>query len=310
MNLKSLRYGLLHGLVIVNFAGNPDLELKDEKIIPTVKKNLSLKSNTSVRTSANEFVELKVNDRYQLTVLPDSLFAVEGIRHKDEFTVRSIFIRSGQVYIQEIQDTRISSSDQSKIDLSESLKIESDLFSFLTEKNQKLALLIDYNTKDASLKVCNFSSDFKLKLFDHEIDQNLKTNEGIRFNGVLDKAGQVVFDVLLEKRKVPKGKWGAKEACLDDQIKKIEDQVVQSRFKLMKDQEKSRLQKNEEKKQNEKLFLCQKPYGKLDQCHFILRQNKCIRERCNAEGKWMDQTEIGRIKNRCSPRGEVKDCGY
>lgn len=359
MNFKSLKHGLMHGLVIMNFAGNPYIQLKEEKAKPKLKDNLSLKSDTYIRTNPNDYMVLKINDRYEVTVLPDSIFTVDGVRHKDEFNIRSVYVRRGQVYIKELQDpveaaiqkmekqtkskikivgvkkgpkpntkihviditsldktgvdasvAQLTSFDDTEADHFEPLKIESDFFSMMTQKDQKLSLLIDINLKDAKLNVCNFSSDFKLELFDHEIDQTLKANEGVKFNGTLDKSGQIAYDLLLEKRKIPKGKWGTKEVCLADQVKKIQDQVVAFHLKTTQDLEKARLAKIAEKKRNDLLYLCHEPYGKLDQCHFILRQNKCIRERCNAEGKWTDQTEIGVVKNLCSVKGEVKGCGY
>lgn len=359
VNFKSLKHALMHGLVIMNFAGNPYVQLKEEKAKPKLKDNLSLKSDTYIRTNPNDYMVLKINDRYQVTVLPDSIFTVDGVRHKDEFNIRSIYIRRGKIHIKELQDpveaaiqklekqtkskvkivgvkqglksntkihviditsldstsadvslAQVASFDDTEVDLFEPLKIESDFFSITTHKNQKLSLLIDVNLKEAKLNVCNFSSDFKLELFHHETDQTLKANEGVRFNGSLDKSGQIAYDLLLEKRKIPKGKWAEKEVCLADQIQKIQDQVVAFHLKTMQDLEKARLAKIAEKKRNDLIYLCHEPYGKLDQCHFILRQNKCIRERCNAEGKWTDQTEIGVVKNLCSPQGEVKGCGY
>jgi len=349
----------MHGLVIMNFAGNPYVQLKEEKNKPTLKDNLSLKSDTYVRTNPNDYMILKINDRYQITVLPDSIVTVDGVRHKDEFNIRSIYIRRGKVHIKELEDpvqaaiqklekqtkskvkivgvkkganphskihviditsndktnatesiAQVASFDDSEADLFEPLRIESDFFSFLTKKDQKLSLLVDLNLKEAVLDVCNLSSEFKLELFDHETDQALKSNEGIKFKGALDKSGHVAYDLLLEKRKIPKGKWAAKEACSVDQVKKIQDQVVAFHLKTTQDLEKARLARIAEKKRNDLLYLCHEPYGKLDQCHFILRQNKCVRERCNAEGKWTDQTEIGVVKNLCSVKGEVKGCGY
>ena len=339
MNLKSFKSNLLHGLIVMNFAGDPFLQLKEEKTKPKLKENLSLKSDTYIRTNLNDYVVLKINENYQVTVLPDSILTVDGIRNQDEFNIRSLYIRRGQIHIQEIQDpvkasiqlpekktkskvkvvevssadhttTSKTKADESEINLFEPIKIESDFFSFTTQKDQKLSLLVDSNLKDAQLKVCNFSSDFKLELFDHEIDQNLKANEGIQFNGQLDKPGQIAFDKLLEKRKIPKGKWASKEICLSDQIKKIQIQVVDFNIKKVQDAEKTRLQKIADKKRNDLRFLCHEPYGQLDQCHFIMKQNKCLRTRCNAEGKWTDQTEIGIAKNLCSLTGEVKSCGY
>lgn len=359
MNLKSLKYGLMNGLVIMNFAGNPYVQLKEEAAKPKLKDNLSLKSDTYIRTNANDYMVLKINDRYQVTVLPDSIFTVDGIRHKDEFNIRSVYIRRGKVHIQELQDpveaaiqklekktkskikvvgvkkgstpnskihviditsldktsadqsmAQVSSFDDTEADSFEPLKIESDFFSFLTKKDQKLSLLVDLNLKEAFVNVCNFSPAFKFELFDHEQDQDLKANQGIKFQGSLDKSGQIAYDLLLEKRKIPKGKWQTKTVCTADQIKTIQDQVVQFHLKSQQDLEKARLAKIAEKKRNDLMFLCHEPYGKLDQCHFILRQNKCIRERCNAEGKWTDQTEIGVVKNLCSIKGEVKGCGY
>ena len=263
MNLKSIKSNLLYGLVVMNFAGDPFLQLKEEKAKPKLKENLSLKSDTYIRTNLNDYVVLKINENYQVTVLPDSILAVDGIRGQDEFNVRSLYIRRGQIHIQDIHDpvdasiqqlekktkskikvVEINSADKTKaeqsgIDFFEPLKIESDFFSFFTQKNQKLSLLINSDLKKAQLKVCNFSSDFKLELFDHEVTQNLKANEGIQFNGQLDKSGLIAFDKLLEKRKIPKGKWASKEICLSDQIKKIQTQVVELNFKKIKDAEKS-----------------------------------------------------------------------
>lgn len=355
MNFKILKSNLLHGLVVINFAGNPFLQLKEEKAKPDLRENLSLKSDTYIRTNLNDYVVLKINENYQVTVLPDSILTLDGIRQQDEFNVRSIYIRRGQVHILEIQDPvkvaiqklekktkskvkvveikkglkphskihviEITSQDKtsadetkaadlSELDLFEPIKIESDFFSFKTHKDQKLSLLVELNLNEAQLKVCNFSSDFKLELFDHEIDQNLKANEGIRFNGALEKPGQIAFDKLLEKRKIPKGKWATKEICLSDQIKKIQTQVVEFNLKKVQDAEKARLQKIADKKRNDAFFLCHEPYGQLDQCQFIMKQNKCLRTRCNAEGKWTDQTEIGSAKNLCSVTGDVKSCGY
>ncbi|MBC7458738.1 MAG: hypothetical protein H7235_10690, partial [Bdellovibrionaceae bacterium] len=85
MNLKSLKYGLMHGLVILNFAGNPYVQLKEEKAKPKLKDNLSLKTDTYIRTNPNDYVVLKINDQFQVTVLPDSILTVDGVRQKDEF---------------------------------------------------------------------------------------------------------------------------------------------------------------------------------------------------------------------------------
>ncbi|MBC7457549.1 MAG: hypothetical protein H7235_04680, partial [Bdellovibrionaceae bacterium] len=251
--------------------------------------------------------------------------AIQKLEKKTNSKIKVVGIKKGatpnsKIHIIDITGTdktssdstlaQVSSSDHSEADPFEPLKIESDFFSILTKKNQKISLLIDLNLKEATLNVCNFSSAFKLELFDHEQDQNLKANEGIKFNGAVDKSGHIAYDLLLEKRKIPKGKWAKKEVCSADQIKKIQDQVVQFHWKAQRDSEKARLSKVAEKNRNDILFLCHKPYGKLDQCHFIFRQNKCIRERCNAEGKWTDQTEIGVVKNLCSIQGEIKGCGY
>jgi hypothetical protein len=354
MNLKSLKFwlkqsftaGLMNGLVVTNFAGTPFVQLKEEKIKPKLKDNLSLKSDTFIRTNANEYVVLKVNDRYKVTVLPDSIFTLDGVRHKDEFNIRSVYIGRGKIYIEEIPDKKeivvakptkakskskiqpripiiddltsgdktislVTSADSTLTDHEyEALKIESDFFVFLTEKDQKLSLLVDVDLKTATLNVCNFSKDFKLELYDHEEAQTIKANEGIKFIGVADKSGRVAYDLLLEKRKIPKGKWAQKEVCDSGQIKALQDNVIKFHEKSLRDLEAGRFKKTAEKRVSDLKYPCHKPYGKLDQCHFILRQNKCIRERCNAEGKWTDQTEIGIIKNLCSPQGEVKACGY
>ena len=313
MKLKWLKHGVLNGLVMMNFAGNPFIQLKENQVKPKLKDHLVFISDTYFRTNAHDYVVLNINDLYRVTVLPDSILTVDGVRRPGEFFIRSIYLRRGQIHINSLEEKKVAqvtSSDSTEDDDFEAMKIQSDFFSFLTQKNQKISLFLDVNLKLPSLEVCNQSSEFKLELFNHEKVQNLKTNEGIKFIGVLDKNNHITFDLLLENRKIPKGQWQGKKACSADQSHAIEEEVVQFHMKSVQDAEKVRREKLAEKKRKDALYPCHEPYGKLDQCHFVLRDKKCLRERCNAEGRWSNQTEIGIVKNQCSAAGEVKACGY
>lgn len=333
MNFKSIRSHMLHALVLINFTGQPYIQLKEEKIVPVLKQNLSFKSDTYVRTNPHDFVHLKINDHFQITVLPDSVLTLDGVHRKDQFVIHTVFLHRGRISLQNkdlnpktlnqslsiLKSIDTTSSDVTKVQtddmkLSDNdedrLKIESDFFSFNLDKHQKNSLLIEVNMKEPSVNLCNFNESYQFKLFDHEVIQDLKLNEGVEFKGVLNSAGQLAFDYLLEKRKIPKGKWSPKKLCSIEQVKLVEDQVAQFYSQEKKDLEKKRLKKVLEKKRRDSIYLCHEPYGQLDQCHFILKQNKCIRSRCNAEGKWTDQTDLSASKNLCSSAGEVKACGY
>lgn len=320
MSLKSKsKMAWLNGIVLLNFAGQPVVELKDGNARPPLKENLEIKSDTYIKTAENEYIIIKINNLYKVTILPESVFTVEGVKNKGDYDVRSINVRSGKVHLLELPKPKKpeksffkTSSDQTVVDESayDAIKIDSDFFSILTEEDQKLSLLVDSNPKNALLEVCNFSKDYKLYLFNHETPQTLKTNEGIQFQGVLDSEGKVAYDLLLQKRKVPQGKWLNKKPCEESQVKKIQEQVEKNRLSENQKNEKIRKALIAKKKRDDDHFLCHKPYGQLNQCHFILQQKRCYRTRCNAEGKWAEKEEISTIKNHCTTKGEVKSCDY
>lgn len=314
MKLKTslLQTSLLQGLVVLNFAGHPTVELKDGSIKPTLKENLNIKSDAYFRTHENEYLIMKINNFYQVTVLPNSVFTLEGVKQKEAFDVRSVYIRSGLVHILELPQIKVEKSfyKEGPEPAYEAMKIDSDFFSILTQDDQKLSLFVSIDPKTALLEVCNLSQDFKLDLFDHEVSQKLKRDEAIQFQGVLDKSGKVAYDLLLEKRKVPQGKWLERKPCSVDQIKKIQSEVEKNQLSEAQKIQKNQKARQAQKKKDDARFLCHKPYGQLDQCHFVLKQNKCFRERCNAEGKWAESTEVGRAKNLCTTQGDVRACGY
>jgi hypothetical protein len=56
--------------------------------------------------------------------------------------------------------------------------------------------------------------------------------------------------------------------------------------------------------------ICTKPQAYFNQCRWWLSDGHCLRERCNANGEWAEQTPLGSL-SACPETGErVKDCDY
>ncbi len=313
-HIKKLPQGLLYGIVVINFSGQPEVELKEGNVRPQLKENFEIKGDMVVSTKANEFAILKINNLYSIAVLPGSSVVFEGVKEKTYYEVRTVRMLRGQSHIEYVggpskpKNYFKGSDEKDKLETFEPMRIESDFFSFLTQEDQKLSLYINLNLKTALLSVCNLGEEFKLNLFNHEVSPILKPNEGIKFQGVLDDSGKVAYDLLLEKRKAPQGKWMEKETCRNTMVKDIQTQAEKNQLSEKRKNEKKQAAVRAQKKRDDAKYLCHKPYGQLNQCRYILKQNKCFRERCNAEGKWAGSEEVSRDKYTCTPAGQVQDC--
>jgi hypothetical protein len=309
---------LLNSIVVMQMSGDPIFMSKDQDVALKYKKGQVINHAVSLKTSDQDFLVLNIDQKYQLTVLPSSAVIIEGFSDKEGFFTDSIEVTSGQIHVQEnlieSKNAESKNAEQKNIDLksadAQSILLESVFFKLNLPEIKKVSFLVDLDPKKGILKVCNHSPEFTFKLFDHEIEQKLAPLKGIQFNGVVDQNGKVQFDQLLENRKIPKGSWGKITDCdlklvqnIQDKINKEEDKQKVSLKKELKNQILN-------KKKQDDQYLCHEPYGQLNQCSYVFQKDKCLRQRCNAEGRWADPNEVSRSKNKCTSKIHVTACDY
>lgn len=299
--MKLFKKICLHSVVVMNFAGQPVIEYKDGASAVKLSKKTELKNDAYYKTKQNELLDLKIESQLNAYLLPNSILTTEGSFLKEGYKTQVVFLRAGEVYIQN------SPTEKDKTEHDAELSVKTDFFNFKIKPNGNTQLRIIVDKEKAFLKVCNTGDDTELALYDHEIKQTLAKNTGIAFQGVLD-GKNIAYDLLLDKRKIPKGKWLAKDKCDNKEFEMAQTKVKDIQKKTSEKaalEEKIRL---ENKKKMDAQYLCHEPYGQLDQCYFQKEGSKCIRHRCNAEGNWKDTMDVN--LSLCGADRNVRSCNY
>ncbi len=118
---------------------------------------------------------------------------------------------------------------------------------------------------------------------------SLKTGERVTFRGLLEER-EISYDLLLEGRKIPKGKWTAVEKLASTEIKKFSLESERERL-IQVQKRQAQTQATQQKRQAGD--LCTQPKGSLGECLWQKVKADCIRTRCAADGKWKDPQIVG-----------------
>ena len=297
---------------ILNSIAEPKaITTEDKKIISLIKKTV-LDQGFNLKTDEKQFVHFLLNESYELSVFNNSEIKIQSIYTSEGLSSLSVEIVDGQVYIQKIKSVKSVSR----------LRLWSDFFEWNFDQNQAgLNMWIQLNSKKPSIKFCNRENNFEVLLFDHEKKINLAPLEAIIFEGKIENKAadkKVAFDILLNGRKIPKGIWLEKTKCSFDEISELEKNILKAeqleKYKLAQAIIKTRSEKNKK----DSNFLCQNPYGQMNDCAWIKINSvnmtanvKCQRTRCNAEGKWSDLQLISIEKSKNCPKTYfVSKCDY
>jgi hypothetical protein len=201
------------------------------------------------------------------------------------------------------------------------IALRSDLFEFLSPVGD---FVFTYDPKNVFAEVRALSGSMEFSAMNAEDVALVTAGQKVRFQGVRE-SDEIVYDVLLKGKKIPRGKLGLVEPLSDDDIKTYSGQKEK--------QEQAAHQKKiaEEKKAREKAKdpqqICDKPGARLNQCAWTCENNlkkekkvchlenpevRCVRRRCNANGEWSEETEISKdkAKNLCGLQPNVKECDY
>ncbi len=115
--------------------------------------------------------------------------------------------------------------------------------------------------------------------------------------------GDMVYDFLLNNRKIPKMKM--EKAELKNPVIMGMDLWRQPIKKLAETKKKA----NEIAKAEEGVFICKAPKGKLNECAFVKESQHCLRYSCTLSGTWSQRTEF--TEGRFCPKNKtVKNCEW
>lgn len=305
MILKNkIKYSFLNAITVTQIFGYPSLQTKSLDEVIKIQTKVKIEKDFYLKTDANSFLTLDIDGQYELIIMPNSLVTSEGTQKKDSYDLDSLDLKKGQIYLKSLKTTENNESEDADF------KLKSDFFSWQINSKESISVLIDIDKKKGQLFVCNAANEFKLSLFNHEVSPVLSKEKGIKFNGVVNENEEIQYDFLLESRKVPKGKWDKIESCnlsaLESAQKKLKNVQNEKKNKVIQTEKMNQKQKAEK----DSKFLCHEPYGNLDQCSYLFKSDKCIRMRCNAEGKWADSIEVSLQKNLCTKKIRVTACDY
>lgn len=270
---------------VLQVVSGPEVTVGENQKIKLSQATI-LKDQGRFKTVANQFIKIQLGEFYELSLLDQSdvfvdLKDIEG--HSNSYTIQ---LNLGQIYLK-----RISNPTKPILDQKIELNLKSVFFDWKVSSEKNLDIMIELKTQDPRVSFCQREGDFEVSLFDHEKKINLKTLEGVEFQGV-NESSQVAFDILLNGRKIPKGHWQQVRKCSFDDIQQKETDFVKMEQLEKEVLQKKALKMKQDKQAADSKYLCHSPYGQLNECAWVLKAGRCQKTRCNAEGKWTSSEMI------------------
>ena len=288
--------------ILKSFVGSPVVQLTDGlKITPT--KGKQIEQTFTVKTSTHEQIKIELGKDFYVIVFPESSMKVEGYYiTKVDYKVKSVIFNSGRFYLK----------NGSNVPDDLTVNYQSDFFIWKnTEKTNQREFFVEINPAIAQARFCAGTQGLSASIFDHESVKNLKYQEGASFHGVLDKDGELEFDLLLEGRKVPKGEWKESFTCDFKQILKEMNDLEASEVAKIKKNEQQKKAADKKRKIEYDKSLCHEPNGQFNECLWKWEEKLCVRYRCDGQGQWKDRQQLPKKNNyHCETKPKVSACDY
>jgi hypothetical protein len=200
------------------------------------------------------------------------------------------------------------------------IALQSDLFQFLSPVGD---FIFSYDAKNAVAEVMVVQGSMEFSAMNGEEVAPLKAGQKVKFQGVRE-GDEIVYDVLLQGKKIPRGKLGAVQSMTPTDKKTYSAEKEKKADDIRR--KKAEAEKIAQAKPKDSLAICSRPAARLNQCAWICEHNpskekkkcllekpevRCVRQRCNANGEWNDVTVMAADKGfLCAAEPTVKDCDY
>ncbi len=198
--------------------------------------------------------------------------------------------------------------------------LRSDLFEFIPPAGD-FVFTIQPDKAYAEVKV--FAGNIEFSALNAEDSISVKTGQQAGFQGVLE-GGQIAYDILLQGKRIPRGKLTGIKPLEVNELKAEEDRLKS--LKAAAELKKAQAQKAALKAKKAG-YICSLPAGRMNECAWTCEGNpkgekkvcrlespevRCTRQRCNANGQWAELTplsaEIG--STACKAQVVVAPCDY
>lgn len=267
------------------------VELKGRRIGRTLRESVT------IETSKNARVRIELGKDEALVVGPDSLVLLPAI---DWETGRAdeIEIKKGSVFL----------------DLKGAHRVRSPLF-YEQVGAGRYEFVMESDRPEFRALV--FTGELSFRGLETEFRSRLEGGETQSFRGETED-GEILYDVLLEGRRVARGQLLEK---IHLQPKEI---LERANAYLVREKKKVKETPQTASKEKARDRFCQKPKGAFNQCSWTCENNpkkakecelssprvSCVRRRCLANGTWGDDFEYAPQDAPCSAKVEVRNCDY
>jgi hypothetical protein len=200
------------------------------------------------------------------------------------------------------------------------IAVRSDLFEFLAPAGDFI-FTMEPSRAFAGVKV--ISGEMRFSALNGEESVQVKTGQQAGFQGVIE-GKDIAYDVLLQGRKIPRGKLSA-ALPLDD--KDLTQFAEEAKIRERADKAKMVQEKKKQEAIRMEGKICNNPPARFNECAWVCMGNpkkekkkclatqagvSCVRSRCNANGDWADQMPLDAEKAStfCSAKPLVAPCDY
>lgn len=274
-----------------------------------VKSRQVLREKAVVETSLSAEVRIQMDAKRTLTLLGNSEISLPVISWETgEAPV--VLLKSGSF--------RWLQKDKSKSDYN--IALTSDLFQFISPDGEYV-FIMEPNKAYAGVKVIQGSMEFSA--MNGEESATVKAGQQVGFQGVLE-SGEIAYDVLLKGRKIPRGRLTEVVQIDKKELNRVADEA---RKRKQAEQAEVARKAAAKARASEEGRICSRPSGKFNECVWTCINNPkgekknclvqrsgttCVRQRCNANGQWAEDTVLSAEKASimCKAEPIVAACDY
>jgi len=201
------------------------------------------------------------------------------------------------------------------------IALRSDLFEFISPVGD---FVFSYDPKTAVAEAKAVEGSMEFSAMNAEDVALLTAGQKVVFQGVRE-GEDIVYDVLLKGKKIPRGKLGLVEPLSAEEKRRYSKAEAEKQARTRR--KKAAAEKKASEPAPDPKAICQKPQGRLNQCVWLCEQNpktekkrcrlelpevRCLRRRCNANGEWAEESVMTGEKAQalCGVQPLVKDCDY
>jgi len=193
--------------------------------------------------------------------------------------------------------------------------LRSDLFEFLSPVGD---FIFKYDPQTAVAEVLALNGSMEFSALNGEDVALVTAGQKVQFQGVRE-GGEIVYDILLKGKKIPRGKLGLVEPLSEAEKKSYSPDKEKKRAEEIR--KKALAEQKAQQKPKDPHSICEGPAARLNQCAWVCENNpkkekktcrvdlpdvRCVRQRCNANGVWSESTP----STGCGLAPVVKNCDY